>query len=150
MIFTGGQIVGLFLEFLKPIISPLISTRRSCLRHTLKFLGPIIEERLENERIHGRDAADGRTAEQPPLVSARPRRGRGTHDPRARAALPDFTTSMAAIHTSSMTLTAALADLTIYPEHIGPIHEEAECVVEEGWTKATLASMHKTDSFLHE
>ncbi|KAJ6542513.1 cytochrome P450 [Mycena vulgaris] len=56
-----------------------------------------------------------------------------------------------ALHTSSMTFTAALYNLTTYPEHILPMREEAERVVaEEGWTKASIASMHKIDSFLRE
>ncbi|KAJ6570518.1 cytochrome P450 [Mycena vulgaris] len=147
MIFTRGQIIGLFPEFLKPIISPLISTRRSSLRHALKFLGPIIDERLENERIHGREWANRPND----LLSWLLDLAVGEERTTPALALRILVTNMAAIHTSSMTLTSALYDLTTYPEHIGPMREEAERVVaEEGWTKAALGSMHKIDSFLRE
>lgn len=44
-----------------------------------------------------------------------------------------------------------LFDLTTYPEHILPMREEAERVVaEQGWSKASLANMHKIDSFIRE
>jgi len=59
--------------------------------------------------------------------------------------------NMAAIHTSSMTFTQALFDLTMHPEYLLPLREEAERVVsEEGWTKAALNNMVKIDSFLRE
>lgn len=48
-------------------------------------------------------------------------------------------------------LTSALYDLTTYPEYILPMREEVEHVIaEEGWSKASLARMHKLDSFLRE
>ncbi|KAJ7845095.1 cytochrome P450, partial [Mycena leptocephala] len=46
------------------------------------------------------------------------------------------------------TLTAALYDLTAYPEHLIPMRQEVERVVEaEGWSKESLANMHNIDSF---
>ncbi|KAJ6534830.1 hypothetical protein B0H19DRAFT_964266, partial [Mycena capillaripes] len=44
-----------------------------------------------------------------------------------------------------------LYDPAAYPEHILPMRKEAEGeVAAEGWTKKTLDSMHKIDSFLRE
>ncbi|KAJ7451356.1 cytochrome P450 [Mycena latifolia] len=146
-VWTRGQIIGLLPDLLKPILAPLISARKSSHRRALKFLGPMIDERLENERVHGRnwphkpndfitwllENAEGKDRTTPSL------------------ALRTLSANMAAIHTSSMALTAALYDLTLYPAHILPMREEAERVIDaEGWSKASLGKMHKIDSFLRE
>ncbi|KAJ7458885.1 cytochrome P450 [Mycena latifolia] len=144
---TRGQIIGLFPSFLRPIFAPFISARKSSLRHGLKFLGPMIDERLEKEWKHGRDWPD----KPNDLISWLLEIAEG--EERTTPALTSriLGINMAAIHTSSMALTAALYDLTAYPEHILPMREEVERVVaEQGWSKASLAKMHKLDSFLRE
>ncbi|KAJ7863553.1 hypothetical protein B0H13DRAFT_1899607 [Mycena leptocephala] len=91
----------------------------SSLRHALKFLGPIITDRLEKEKEYGRDWPE--RLDKNDLISL----------------LLDLAT-----------LTAALYDLTAYPEQLIPMRQEAERVVEaEGWSKASLANMHNIDSF---
>ena len=45
----------------------------------------------------------------------------------------------------------ALYDFAGHPEYIEPIREEVQKIVaEEGWTKSSMAKMHKLDSFLKE
>ncbi|KAJ7451373.1 cytochrome P450 [Mycena latifolia] len=182
-IFTRGQIIGLLSELLKPILAPLISTRKSSRRHALTFLGPMIDERLENERtMHGRNWPDkpvGRVLTQgahdyPPisiwndLITWLLENAEGKDRTTPSLTVRIFEVNMAAIHTSSMVcpptlrhplnaadvsqaLTVALYDLTTYPEHILPMREEAERVIEaDGWNKASLGKMHKIDSFLRE
>ncbi|KAJ7473570.1 cytochrome P450 [Mycena latifolia] len=136
-IFTRGQLISFLPEFLKPILGPLLSTRRSSVRQVLKFIGPLIEARLENEREHGRDGPD-----QPnDLISWLLQLAEGEERTAPALALRVLAVNMAAIHTSSMALAAVLFDLTAYPEHILPMREEAERVVaEEGWSKAALAT----------
>ena len=47
--------------------------------------------------------------------------------------------------------TQALYRLLDNPEYIEPLRQEVEAAVaEEGWTKAGLDKMYKTDSFLRE
>ncbi|KAJ7503871.1 cytochrome P450 [Mycena galericulata] len=146
-VFVRGSIIGLLPGFLKPILAPLISTRKSSLRHALKFLGPIIDERLEKETEYGRDWP-GRPND---LVSWLLDVAEGEERTTPALALRVLATNMAAIHTTSMALTSMLFDLTTYPEHILPMREEAERVVaEQGWSKASLANMHKIDSFIRE
>ncbi|KAJ6558751.1 cytochrome P450 [Mycena vulgaris] len=146
-VITRGQIIRLLPSFLKPIFGPLLSTRKSSLRHAMKFLGPIIEERLEKEREYGRDWLD----KPNDLITWLLDLAEGEERTAPAIALRVLATNMGAIHTSSMALTAALYDLTTYPEHILPMREEAERVVaEEGWSKAALANMHKIDSFIRE
>ncbi|KAJ6570549.1 cytochrome P450 [Mycena vulgaris] len=128
--------VGLPLCRVQPIFAPLLSTRKSSLRHAMKFLGPIIEERLENEREYGRDWPD----KPNDLITWLLDLAEGEERTAPAVTLRILMTNMAAIHTSSMALTAALYDLTTYPEHMLPMREEAERVVaEEGWSKATLS-----------
>ncbi|KAJ7124671.1 cytochrome P450 [Mycena crocata] len=146
-IFTRGQLMGLVPEFLKPIFAPLLTTRKSSLRHALKFLGPLLDERLEKEKEYGPDWSDRPNDLISWLLDLAQDEERTT----PALALRVLVTNMAAIHTSSTTLTAALYDLTAYPEHIPEMRAEAERVVEaEGWTKAALGNMHKIDSFLRE
>ncbi|KAJ7666364.1 cytochrome P450 [Mycena rosella] len=146
-IFMGSQIIALIPDFLKPLLGPLLSTRKSSLRHALKFLGPIIDERLANERDYGRDWP-GKPND---LISWLIDLAEGEERKTEALALRILTTNTAVIHTSSMGLTSALYDLTTYPEHILPLREEVERVIAaEGWTKSALGHMHKIDSFLRE
>ncbi|KAF7332873.1 hypothetical protein MVEN_02392400 [Mycena venus] len=56
-----------------------------------------------------------------------------------------------AAHNTWMSLTAALYDLTRYPEYVLPLREEAEWVVaDQGWTRTSISNMVKIDSFLRE
>ncbi|KAJ6578740.1 cytochrome P450 [Mycena vulgaris] len=142
-----GQILGLFPEFLKPIVAPLIVTRKKRMRQMLKFVGPMIEERLAKEEELGPDWP-GKPND---LISWLLEIAKGDQRTPTDIASRILAINMAAIHTSSMALTHALFDLTAYPEHIEPMREEAERVTrEEGWTKSALNGMHKIDSFLRE
>ncbi|KAJ7806300.1 cytochrome P450 [Mycena olivaceomarginata] len=58
VIFICWRIMSFFPKFLRPVFAPLISARKSTIWHALKFLGPIIDERLEQYNEHGRDWAD--------------------------------------------------------------------------------------------
>ncbi|KAJ7449346.1 cytochrome P450 [Mycena galericulata] len=131
-VFTRGQIIGVLPGFLKPILGPFIATRKNFLCHALKFLGPIINERLKNEQEYGGNwPGEERTAS---AITAR-----------------ILLMNQAAIHTTTMTLTSALYDLTAYPEHMLPMREEVERVVaKEGWSKASVSKMYKIDSFIRE
>ncbi|KAJ7629833.1 cytochrome P450 [Mycena rosella] len=124
-VFTRGQIIRLFPEFLKPLVAPLLSSRKSSLRHALKFLGPLIDARLADERAHGPE-----WAERPnDLISWLLDLATGEERTTPALALRVLITNMAAIHTSSMA---------------------ARVVESEGWSKAALGSMHRIDSFLRE
>ncbi|KAJ7937288.1 cytochrome P450 [Mycena leptocephala] len=146
-VFTRGTIISLLPAFLKPILGPLISTRKSSIRCALKFLGPMIDERLRKEEECGPDWP-GRPHD---LISWLIDVAEGEERTTPALTLRVLATNMAAIHNTSMVLTAALFDLTTHPEHILPMREEAERIVaEQGWSKAALGSMHKIDSFIRE
>ncbi|KAJ7720374.1 cytochrome P450 [Mycena maculata] len=147
LVFTRGLMIRLIPEFLKPILAPLIMNRKSSIRHALKFLGPSINERLQKEEEYGPERPDRPND----LISWLLDLAEGEERTAPALALRILVTNMAAIHTSSMAMTAVLYDLATYPEHIVPMRQEAERVIaEEGWSKASLGSMHKIDSFIRE
>ncbi|KAJ7660365.1 cytochrome P450 [Mycena polygramma] len=142
-IFTCGQLIRLIPEFLKP-----------SLRHALKFVGPLLNERLDKENRYGSNYP-GRPGSSSyhsnDLISWLLDLAEGEERTAPALASRLLVTNMAAIHTASTTLTQALYDLAVNPEYILPMREEAERVVTaEGWTKTALNSMHKIDSFLRE
>ncbi|KAJ6567533.1 cytochrome P450 [Mycena sp. CBHHK59/15] len=142
-----GMAISLIPGFLKPVLAPLLSTQKRSLRHAMRFLGPMIEERLAQERELGPDWP-GKPND---LISWLLEVAEGEGRTAPEVAMRILATNMAAIHTSSMALTHALYDLTTYPEHMLPMREEvARVVKEDGWTKAALNNMHKIDSFIRE
>ncbi|KAJ7258282.1 cytochrome P450 [Mycena rebaudengoi] len=146
-VFVRGVMINLLPGFVKPIFGPLLSMRKSSLRHALKFLGPLIDERLAKENEHGRDWPDRPND----LISWLLDFAEGAERTTPALALRVLFVNMSAIHTSSTAIAAALYDLVVHPEYILSMREEAECVVaEKGWTKAALGKMHKIDSFLRE
>ncbi|KAJ7882345.1 cytochrome P450 [Mycena olivaceomarginata] len=129
------------------LVAPFISRKNKSFGVALETLGPVVAERLSKENELGPnwpgkpndliswllEDAEGEERKMPALVM--------------RILFANF----AAIHTSSMTFTHAIFDLTTYPEHLLPMREEAERIIKaEGWTKAALNSMVKIDSFLRE
>ncbi|KAJ7050787.1 cytochrome P450 [Mycena amicta] len=146
-VFSRGQLIALIPEFMKPLIAPMFSAKNSTLRYALKFLGPLLQERLEAEEKYGKDRPDRPNDLISWLLDFAPEYDRTVPG----IAMRIMAINMAAIHTSSTTIAAALFDLAAYPEHIAPMREEAERVVAaEGWTKVALNGMHKIDSFLRE
>ena len=62
-------------------------------------------------------------------------------------------TSMAAIHTTTLTVVNVLLELASHPEYIRPLREEIEAVIKEDGgvlQKTTLRKMRKVDSFMRE
>ncbi|KAF7303509.1 Cytochrome P450 [Mycena indigotica] len=146
-VFSRGSIIALFPDFMKRFVSPILSSKNSSLRYALKFLGPILEERIDAEKRYGKDRPDRPNDLISWLLDYAPE-----HELTPPAlTLRILAINMAAIHTSSTTLASALFDLAAHPEHIDAMREEAEQVIEaEGWSKAALNNMHKIDSFLRE
>ncbi|KAG2018582.1 cytochrome P450 [Coprinopsis cinerea AmutBmut pab1-1] len=59
--------------------------------------------------------------------------------------------NMAAIHTTSLTLNHCLFDLAARQEYLEPLRMEVEEIIgAHGWTKESMARMHKFDSFIKE
>ncbi|KAJ7203650.1 cytochrome P450 [Mycena pura] len=146
-VIVRGQLISSFPDFLKPIFGPILSKRNSSLRHALKFLQAIIDERLEKENQYGQD-----WPERPnDLISWLLDHAKGEERTTSALAMRVLLVNVGAIHSSGMAFTNALYDLAKYPEYIGPMREEAEQVIaQKGWSKAALADLHKMDSFIRE
>ncbi|KAB8298607.1 hypothetical protein EYC80_000786 [Monilinia laxa] len=69
-----------------------------------------------------------------------------------------LTVSLAAIHTTSITISHLLYDLATYPEHVAPLREELESVIAEHkaaggngkLSKVEITKLWKMDSFIKE
>ncbi|KAF7346947.1 hypothetical protein MVEN_01447100 [Mycena venus] len=166
-VIRSAHIVALFPKFFAPVsalisrtttvarlmiacnrlVGPFISSKDKSFAVALQTLGPLVAERLAKEDELGPDWP----AKPNDLISWLLEDAQGEERTVPALVLRILSTNFAAIHTSSMTFTHALFDLTTYPEHLLPMREEAEHVVaNEGWTKAALNSMVKIDSFLRE
>lgn len=144
----SARIINCFPNFLKPFVGRYLTTVPKAVKRALKYLGPTLEERLAQEKLHGQE-----WAERPNdliswlLETTTEDYHRTVHD----LVLRILTVNFAAIHTSTMTLTHSLYDLAVHPEYIQAMREEAEKIIEEdGWTKAAMQRMRKIDSFLKE
>ncbi|KAH6912153.1 cytochrome P450 [Coprinopsis sp. MPI-PUGE-AT-0042] len=112
-----------------------------------KYVGPIIQERLEKFDTLGKDWEDKPNDLITWLIEAAPERCRNVPDIVQRM----IVINVASIHTTSMTTTNALFDLASHQEYVQPLREEVETTVAAlGWTKEALARMVKLDSFLKE
>ncbi|KAJ7015951.1 cytochrome P450 [Mycena alexandri] len=137
-VFGRAQIIAMFPSFLKPIFGRLLSSRRSSMRVAMKTIGPVIQERLAKVDEFGPNWED----KPNDLISWLVDDAQGEERTAPAIALRILATNTAAIHTSSMTITTALYDLTTYPEHIVPMREEAERVIRaQGWTKSAVNNL---------
>ncbi|KAI0731494.1 cytochrome P450 [Fomitopsis betulina] len=144
-VFTGAQIINLFPSFLKPVAGRLLTNVPKSIERGEKHLGPIIEERLQHEP--GEDWEGKPNDMLQWLIDA----AEGEERTVRSLVLRMLTVNIAAIHTSSISFTQAILLLAAHPQYVEPLREEVEAVVrEEGWTKAAINKMRRTDSFLKE
>ncbi|KAL0578544.1 hypothetical protein V5O48_003445 [Marasmius crinis-equi] len=144
----SAQFIGLFPQFLKPIVGNLLTPLRSSLKRAKRHLVPVIQERFDKEKEFGTADWPGKPNDMLSWLLAVATGDRRTmHDLVLKIMLVNF----GAIHTTSMTLTNALNYLTLYPEYIPDLREEIESITDEyGWTKLAMGRMRKLDSFLKE
>ncbi|KAJ7432441.1 cytochrome P450, partial [Mycena galericulata] len=141
--FKSGQLIALLPGIFKQLIALFISPKDKNLRHAMKFLGPLIEERLAKEKELGPNWPDKPNDFFSWLLEDAKESDREPSAIGLRLLVINLVDGNA--------LSSALFDLTTYPSHFQPMREEADREVKEkGWTKAALANMHKIDSFLRE
>ncbi|KAJ7937373.1 cytochrome P450 [Mycena leptocephala] len=160
----AAQMINILPGFLRPIVGPWISPLNKYLRRADQHLGVLVTERLQMEEELGNnypgrpndliswllDVAEGEERTVPALVQ--------------RILVINF----GAVHTSAnvgrswyhrcqgkltfcQTFTHALFNLAAFPSSVEEMREEADRIVEEeGWSKVSVAKMHKIDSFLRE
>ncbi|KAJ7644780.1 cytochrome P450 [Roridomyces roridus] len=146
-VFRSADRINMFPPFLRPIVGPFISKKTQSFNKAMEYLGPIIEERLAKDSELGRDY-EGRPND---VISWLLDIAEGEERAVPALVLRILITNMAAIHTSSMTVSQTLFDLAFHPEYLQPLREEVETVLNaEGWSKAALNNMVKLDSFMRE
>ncbi|KAH9950883.1 cytochrome P450 [Amylocystis lapponica] len=141
-----GMILHFVPSILRPIVGRLLSNERD-IQRAADYLVPLLEERQKNIDAFGHDYPDKPAdalmwlMEDAKMPSKSPR----------EIVLRILILNLAAVHTSSITLTHAMFDLAVHPQYIEPLREEIESAIDqEGWTKAGINKMVKLDSFLKE
>ncbi|KAJ7727037.1 cytochrome P450 [Mycena olivaceomarginata] len=143
----SGRLIGYLPKFLRPILGPLISSRKRNMRQAMRLLGPLVAERIALFETHGGDWPD----KPNDLVSWLLDMAQPYQRTVPGVVQRILVVIMGAIHTSSFTFAEALLDLATYTSYIEPLREEVERVInKQGWTKAALGDMTKIDSFLRE
>ncbi|KAL9712299.1 hypothetical protein Ac2012v2_003533 [Leucoagaricus gongylophorus] len=144
----SSAIIKCFPDILRPLVGRYLTTVPKSVKRGIHYLGPTLEKRLSQEKLHGKDWAG-----QPnDLISWLLQNATQDH----HRTIPDLvlrilTVNFVSIHTSTMTFTHSLFDLAIHPEYVKDMREEAENVIQKhGWTKAAMQKMCKIDSFLKE
>ncbi|KAI0277140.1 cytochrome P450 [Russula aff. rugulosa BPL654] len=142
-----GTIISFFPKPLKPIVSRMLSNLPSQIRQEIEFIRPMVEERYAKMEEYGEDWDDMPNDMLMWLMSE----AKGVERSIEGFARRLLVSNLAAIHSTSLTLTQALYRLLANPENIEPLRQEVDAVIrEEGWTKAGVDKMHKIDSFLRE
>ncbi|KAM6503706.1 Cytochrome P450 [Amanita muscaria] len=132
---------------LRPAVAPFLRDVSKGIERGTKHIEPLIKERLENEAQHGKDWPGRPNDIISWLFDVTRERPRST----LRMVKAILMTNFAAIHTTTMTLTTLMYELTKHQEYIRPLREEIETVIAaEGWSKSSVRKMCKLDSFIKE
>ncbi|KAF8967505.1 cytochrome P450 [Flammula alnicola] len=144
-----GRVIRLFPIPLRPLASRVFTGTHGLRAKMEGLLKPIIEHRLEQERLYGSDWPD----KPNDLISWLMDGAKAANE---KITVADISSRMlfvsfGAIHTSSITFTAALYALCLKPQDAKDLREEVQTIVkEEGWTKDAFSKMHRLDSFFRE
>lgn len=149
--FTNAFLVTPLPRFIHSLVAFILPYRRRIARHkqvARKYLAPVYVERLAEGGA--RDAGKPKKEDifTWMLAQAKPKL-------KVPEQLADFQLllSMAAIHTTTLSVVSILYDLAARPEYIDPLREEmVNAIQEDGGVlkKSTLAKMIKLDSFMKE
>ncbi|PPQ70640.1 hypothetical protein CVT25_011241 [Psilocybe cyanescens] len=147
-----GRFLHLFPVFLRPLFGRLVTNVDGVLIGIEKHLRPIIEYRLEQDRIHGGEWPDKPNDLITWLLDSAKASGEERTPRNMAKRVVVF--SFASTYSSAVAFAQALYELCDRPEYIQPIRDEAQCVVKNTgqgkWSKAAIGEMFKTDSFLRE
>jgi len=140
-------IISWFPKPLKPIVSRMLSNLPSKFQQEAEFIRPMVEERFAKMEEYGKDWDDMPND----LLMWLMTEAKGVERCVEGFARRMLATHFASVHTTSLTATQVLYRLLANPEYLKPLREEVDAAIrEEGWTKAGLDKMCKTDSFLRE
>ncbi|CAJ2506181.1 Uu.00g003110.m01.CDS01 [Anthostomella pinea] len=144
--------------FVVPFL-PAVRAIRTQRRRARELMRPLLEELLLSDAADNREKSAG--ASRGSFLSWIVARMPWDIKTAQRLGDDQLLLTFAAIHTTSITATAAIMDLATYPQHIEPLRQEIEQVLaEEGieenadghvvFPKPAMARLKKLDSFIKE
>ncbi|KAH7906709.1 cytochrome P450 [Hygrophoropsis aurantiaca] len=166
-VMKGGLIIGMFPDFLAPLVGKFFTSVPTGTKRAEKHLRPIVEERQRFIDEYGREWADKPNDMLAWLMDEAEDDERSVRLLAQRLLAVNFSAIHASpfypspIHAPSKSnahaflfhrsFTQALYRLAANPQYVQPLREEIEAVVaEEGWSKIAMTKMRKVDSFLKE
>ncbi|TCD70621.1 hypothetical protein EIP91_002652 [Steccherinum ochraceum] len=147
-VFLTGFAVSFLPHSLKRPFAKLVLGWAGVRERLEKYVWPVVEERLEAVRVHGKDWEG-----LPPDVLTWVIQDVPDHNLTAKYISQVLIgMNFAAVHTSSMTLTHAIFQLAVEGDKYLPeLRQEAETILSsEGYTKTSLNKLVKMDSFFKE
>lgn len=146
------------LRFFPPVLRPLITWflpwSWMCyyyLRRAKKRIVPIVEARRQQAATTSSSNPEIQDKHNDLLQWMIDSNDKAAADPALLAHL-ELMTTLASVHTTTMTATHALYDLCCHPEYLHPIRKEIREVVnaEGGLSKGNISKLRNLDSFLKE
>lgn len=146
-VFMGSLVLHMVPQFLKPLAGMMLSKIKTSMKRTQHFLGPKILDRIDKDAKLGREW-EGRPLDLVSwLLDYAPPESVNVEDITARVMFINF----AAIHTTSLTLSAVMFWLAARREYHQELREEIKEMIQAyGWTKEAMGKMQKLDSFVKE
>ncbi|KAF8590870.1 cytochrome P450, partial [Ramaria rubella] len=144
-VIIGARIIGLFPNFLKPLVAQFCTNVPKSIQIVLKHLQPIIEQRQAQIDEHGPDYPD----KPLDMLSWLMDEAQGEELTASNLTRRILTLNFASIHSSSIVYFYARIVRARPQADAQPLREEIEAVVaEHGLNKVALSSMRKLDSFI--
>ena len=149
-VFAGQRAIKLLRPIWRPFVYRFLPEVKEILARredARKFLVPIVQQRKAMQGGWGNNKPDDMM--QWMLEKADAWNVKGDD----RQAFQQLTLTMAAIHTTTMTVTQTLYDLAAMPEYVQPLRDELnEALAQSGgkFDKSVLSKLHLLDSFMKE
>ncbi|KAL4070778.1 cytochrome P450 [Scleroderma citrinum] len=146
-VMTRASLMNLFPTLLHPLIGRLLTNTPSSLRRCMALLKPIVDERLRNEELLGKNWPGKPRDVISWLIDVSSPEDRNVRSIALRILVLNF----ASLHTSAQSFAHALFNLAAYPQYQEPLREEVRDVIDkQGWSKESMSQLPKMDSFLKE
>ncbi|KAF9229083.1 cytochrome P450 [Gyrodon lividus] len=142
-----ASLVNFFPKLMHPIIGRILTNTPSSLRRCEDLLKSIVDERLKNMKKSGDNSPDLPDDMITWLIQVSKPEDRNLRSICLRILVLNF----ASLHTTAQSFTHALLNLASHPEYLEPLREEVREVTEQhGWTKNSMSTLIKMESFLRE
>lgn len=147
---VSGRSLRYFPAFLRPLAARLLNPAYSDRKALAEYLRPLIQQRLDQERVHGPDWEGKPNDVLMWLLDEAGRMGleRTPLDMATRLYFLTF-----ASHPLSTTFMCAIYEVITRPEYLQPLRDEVSAALESGggtWSKNTISKLYKMDSFFRE